>query len=86
MSETIVKVKVLQLQTDIILQKVLQKYCGMTHNLKLSQIHSGKIRNGQLIDEVIIQKTKKLFLYSFSSLKLERLLIVLSPTTKRLTY
>lgn len=53
MAETLIKVKVLEQQTDIILQKVLQKYCGMVHTLKLSQIESGKIRNGQLIDEVI---------------------------------
>ena len=41
-------------QTDLILQKVLQKLCGMIHCLNLSQIQSTKIQNGQIVDELKI--------------------------------
>ena len=56
MNNTIIRVKVLENQTDLILQKVLHKFCGMIHCLNLSQNQSTKIQNGQIVDEVKIKK------------------------------
>ncbi|RNA25008.1 hypothetical protein BpHYR1_028981 [Brachionus plicatilis] len=51
MTNAIIRVKVLENQTDLILQKVLQKFCGMIHDLNLSQGQSTKIQNRQIVDE-----------------------------------
>lgn len=45
-------VKVLNNQTDLLLEKILTKFCGSTHTIELERVVSNKIQDNKIIKEV----------------------------------
>ena len=52
MAITAFVVKVLGNQTDLLLEKIINKFSGSTHTLKFDRINSNKINNDRIIKDV----------------------------------
>lgn len=52
MSVEAFKVKVMDNQTDRLLEKIFNKFCGAIHVVELNKVQSNKIKNNKIIKEV----------------------------------
>lgn len=52
MSFHAIKVKVMEFQTDKLLERIIHKFCGSIHIVELSKIQSNKIKDNKVIKEV----------------------------------